>query len=342
MTLPLLAVVYLLMFFSGVVVAQEDAASWCVSVWYPSSEDPGGADSITNNLDVIDVVNPFWYTPLPDGTLAAQPGAENADQLAAWREAGLMIVPSIFSSMWGMLESDETRAFHIEQILDLIERMDYDGIEIDYEAFARSTRDDFSTFVEELSTELHARGYLFSIAVHAKTDDAGSWEGAAAQDWGRLAPAVDVFTVMTYDYTASDKPPGPIAPPDWVTDVLTYAASITDLSKVRMGLHFYGYSWMRGQPPASPVTWSAAQRLLNSFALEVVREGDEARIDLDVRGLPDQTIYFADVETITRRLNDVYEQFPELGGVAIWGLGGEDPANWDALREGRPADCTTP
>src|SRR5690606_18117782 len=114
------------------------------------------------------------------------------------------------------------------------------------------------------------------------------------QDWERLAPAVDIFTLMTYDYTSRNEPPGPIAPPDWVIDVLTYAESVTDLSKVRMGLHFYGYSWLRGRPPATTVTWAAAQRLIASFAPEVIREGDEARIDLDVRGLPDQTIYFAD------------------------------------------------
>jgi spore germination protein YaaH len=337
--LTVLLLIVCILLLSGAAVAQDAAPSWCISVWYPSSEDPGGADSIKANLDLIDMINPFWYTPLPDGTLAAQPGAEDAEQLTEWREAGLVILPSIFSSLWGMLETDQTRAFHIQEIVDLVERMDYDGIDIDYEAFAQSTRDDFSTFIEELSVELHARGHLLSIAVHAKTDDAGSWEGAAAQDWQRLAPAVDVFTVMTYDYTASDKPPGPIAPPEWVTDVLTYAASVTDLSKVRMGLHFYGYSWMRGQPPAAPITWASAQRLINSFTPEVIREDDEARFDLDVRGLPDQTIYFADARTITRRLSDVYEQFPALGGIAIWGLGGEDPNNWDALRSDRPAEC---
>lgn len=339
-SLRLLAAVCLLMFLSSAaVVAQEDTPSWCIAVWYPSSDDPGGADSVAAHLDLIDVIHPFWYTPLLDGTLAAQPGAEDAEQLALWREADLKIMPSIFSSLWTMLATDETRAFHIGQIVDLVERMDYDGIDIDYEGFALSTRDNFSTFIEALSDELHARGRLLSIAVHAKTDDAGSWEGAAAQDWERLAPAVDSFTLMTYDYTSRNEPPGPIAPPDWVIDVLIYAESVTDLSKVRMGLHFYGYSWLRGRPPATTVTWTAAQRLIASFAPEVIREGEEARIDLDVRGLPDQTIYFADADTITWRVNAINAQFPDLGGIAIWGLGGEDPANWDVLREDRPAAC---
>jgi spore germination protein YaaH len=284
-------------------------------------------------------VNPFWYTPLADGTLSAQPGAEDTEQLAAWHEAGLVIMPSIFSSFWTMLNSEESIALHVEQIIDLVERMDYDGIDIDYEGFALSTRDSFSRFIELLGENLHEHDRLLSIAVHAKTDDAGAWEGAAAQDWTSIAPIVDIFTIMTYDYTSRNEPPGPISPSQWTLDVLAYAESIVDLSKARMGLHFYAYSWLGGRPPATTTNWTAAQRLIDSFNLVPVREGDEARIDLDVRGLPDQTIYFADAEFIARRLDMVYERFPALGGVAIWGLGPEDPENWELLRETRPADC---
>ena len=224
--------------------------------------------------------------PLADATIGVQQGAEDEDQIAAWRDAGLLIMPSIFSGIWTMLDSEDSIDAHILEIVDLVERMDYDGIDIDYEGFALSTRNSFSSFIELLSEHLHERDLLLSIAVHAKTDDAGAWEGAAAQDWTRIAPAVDIFTVMTYDYTSRNEPPGPISPPDWTLDVLTYAETIMDLSKVRMGLHFYGYSWLNGRPPATTTSWTAAQRLIDSFDLEPVRENDEARIDLDVRGLP--------------------------------------------------------
>ena len=324
---------------ADIITAQDAPSSWCVSVWYPSSDDPTGSDSISSNLDVIDLVNPFWYTLLPDGTVGLQPGAEDAEQLAAWREAGLVIVPSILSTSWAPLDTDEMRDFHIQQIIDLVERFDYDGLDIDYEELALSTRDAFSIFIERLADELHARGRLLSIAVHAKTDDAGNREGTAAQDWARLADAVDVFAIMTYDYTSRRASPGPIAPLEWTLDVLAYAETVTDLSKVRLGLPFYGYSWLRGRPPATSVTWAAARRLIDSFELEVMREHTEGRIDLDVRGLPDQTIYFVDAASITQRLSLVHEQFPTLGGLAIWGLGGEDPANWDVLREYEDSSC---
>jgi spore germination protein YaaH len=332
----------LLVVLSVGLVRAEGAAqrSWCVSVWYPSSDDPTGLDSLTAHSDVIDIVNPFWYTAGTDANIEAQPTAEDAEQLHAWREAGMRVLPTIFSSRWEMLRTAETRETHVQNILSLVEKMGYDGVDIDYEDFARSTRDDFSALIERLGEALHARGLLLSIAVHAKTTDAGTWEGPAAQDWTRLAPAVDIFNVMTYDYTSRNAPPGSIAPTDWVESVLAYAATVTDLHKVHMGLPFYGYRWLRDKPPAAAVTWTGTQRLIDSFKLTVGRQPDqEAHIELKTPGLPKQTIWFVDSAAVQYKLDAITAQYPDLGGVAIWGLGGEDPANWDVLRQLRHSEC---
>lgn len=315
--------------------AQAETPAWCASVWYPSSDVPGGLESIATNSDVLGVIHPFWYAQRPDGTLQVAQDAENAALLETWRAAGLKIIPSIAGSVWEMIAEPDVREFHIEQIVDLVERMNYDGIDIDYESFPLFTRDDFSTFIEALSAQLHDNGRLLTIAVHAKTSDAGEWESAEAQDWTRIAPAVDVLTIMTYDYTNRNEPPGPISPVNWVRDVLAYAATVTDLSKVRMGLAIYAYSWLRERPPATTVSWSAAQRLIDTYDLEIERNPAdmEAFIAFKARGLPHQTIYFADSAGIAYKLQTIFNEFPTLGGAAIWGIGGEDPALWSVLRE---------
>lgn len=319
---------------------ENDTPSWCVSVWYPSSEYPGGFDSVMQNADLIDTINPFWYSPRPDGTLATtDPNAEDEAQLTAMREAGFLIMPAIFSSVSMMIEDETIRAKHIDEIVALVERMAYDGIDIDYEGFGLHTREPFSTFIEDLADALHERGKLLSIAVHPKTQDAAAWDAAAAQDWSRIAPAVDVFRIMTYDYHSRNEPPGTIGPPTWAAAVLAYAQTVTDLSKVRLGLHFYGYSWQRGTPPATAVTWESTQRLIESFNPELQRDDMELFIDLKVRGLPRQTIYVADAAGIEYKLAAILEAYPTLGGVAIWGLGGEDPANWDVLQRLDTGEC---
>ncbi len=339
----LLTSLILVILFSagGSLNAQDPEPSWCLSVWYPSSDEPTGMDSIMGNLDLIDTVHPFWYNGLADGSILPSLDAEDAEELAAWREAGLKIIPSILDGGFSQgIHDPAIRAKHIAEIVALIERMNYDGIDADYESFQLATRDNFSLFIEELATALHAKGYLLTIAVHAKTEDAGQWEGAAAQDWTRIAAAVDVFQIMTYDYHSSVSEPGPIGPPQWSHDVIAYAATITDLSKVRLGLHFYGYSWKRGNRAAA-IPYSSVQRTIEAFDLAFTRDPAdmEARLDFKARGLPAQTIYVADAIGLEFKLDMLMAAFPELGGVAIWGIGGEDPANWGIIRDKRPASC---
>lgn len=315
---------------------QAPADSWCVAVWYPSSEHPGGADSILANSDVIDIVHPFWYTPDAGGKLLDKSGDAATGQVSRWQAAGLLVMPSIFAGHWGYL-SPELRPAHVAGILELVEANDYDGIDIDYEMFALETREVFSTFVEELAAGLHERGRLLAVTVHAKTVDRSPFPSAAAQDWVRLAAAADIFNLMTYDYTNRNEPPGPVASIPWTEDVVEYALSTTTADKVRVGLPFYGYSWRRGRPPATATTWEAAERMVTQFKLEPARdpEGQELAIELDVTGLPRQNLYVSDALTTAARL----EALPTIGGVAIWGLGGEDPANWQVLRDERPAAC---
>src|SRR5690606_39784886 len=107
--LALTASVALVLALLGVAVAQ---ASWCVAVWHPASEHPGGAQSIAENLDVIDVVHPFWFTPDATGNLLDRSGTNAAEQVSTWQEAGVLVLPSVFSGHAGYL-SDDLRPAHV-------------------------------------------------------------------------------------------------------------------------------------------------------------------------------------------------------------------------------------
>ncbi|MCD4686407.1 MAG: hypothetical protein K8S97_10770, partial [Anaerolineae bacterium] len=177
------------------VVAQNDdtPVAWCVSVWYPSSDHPGGYNSLLAHTDSIDEVNPFWYGAAPDGSLLVYTGAEDAEKLAVWDDAGLLVLPTIANASPIAILEPDTRAVHVATIVDLVLRMDYAGIDIDYEGFPLNTRDPFSEFVEALADALHAEGRLLSVTVHAKTTDLAAYESAAAQDWARITAATDIF-----------------------------------------------------------------------------------------------------------------------------------------------------
>jgi spore germination protein YaaH len=44
------------------------------------------------------------------------------------------------------------------------------------------------------------------------------------------------------------------------------------------------------------------------------------------------TVWFNDGETLAGRLALLREKHPNVAGIAIWPLGGEDPDNWTAIR----------
>ncbi|MFA7460438.1 MAG: glycosyl hydrolase family 18 protein [Trueperaceae bacterium] len=317
-----------------------EAIGWCVAVWFPSSEHPGGFDSIMANTDVIDVVFPFWFTPDAQGRILTRAGQNWPAQVQAWREAGLLVMPSVFTTHSAFL-AEPLVSEHIAALVELVELHDFDGLDLDYEEFALSTREPFSAFVERLSAELRARGRLLSVTVHAKTEESPVYEGAAAQDWPRLAAAADMFNVMTYDYTHRNAPPGPVADRAWVAAVVEHGLITVGGHKLLVGLPFYGYVWKRDRPPAVATTWESAVRQMQQFGLPEEREpgSGELVVRLDVTGLPRQVTYVSDATTTAGRLADLAANSRLAAGVAIWGVGGEDPGSWQALREARPAPC---
>jgi spore germination protein len=288
--------------------------------------------TLQENSDLIGEVNFFWYQLGTGGEIRG--GVQGSQNLRVVREAGLRVVPSIVNAgfnrdfVMAAIEDPVDRARHIEEILALVRDNDYDGIDIDYESLYAEDREIFSLFIEELAAALHAEDKMLSIAVHAKTAEPGSWDGQIAQDWLRLGAAVDAFKIMTYDYHNGASEAGPIAPLAWIDEVLTYAATVVPPEKTYVGIHFYGYDWVGSR--GESLEWQKVMNRAQQYGVEIEREeSGEAWFTYDDGR---HTVYFADAETMQIKISAIFQRHPKLAGIAIWRLGGEDPANWRAVR----------
>lgn len=303
-----------------------------VTIWAPYASTLE-INTLTANADLIREVNFFWYELGGDGRIVG--GVKNRAALDQVRAAGMRVLPSIVNrgfSRDAVLTAIGTlaaRREHIAAIVELVETNGYDGIDIDYESLFPEDRETFTIFIEELAAALHAIDKQLSIAVHAKTDDAGSWGGPAAQDWARLGAVVDYFKIMTYDYHHGASAAGPIAPVTWINDVLSYAATVAPPAKTYAGIHFYGYEWV-GQSGRG-IEWQQAMKTAQLRNAAIQRdESGEAWFTFDDGRF---TIYFADAENLRVKLAAISAAHPDIAGIAIWRLGGEDPENWQAIRE---------
>ena len=104
-----------------------------------------------------------------------------------------------------------------------------------------------------------------------------------------------------------------------------------------MGIHLYGHDWVGTS--SNSLTWEGAQQLITTYSATPqwrasggwrlpIAEPWFAYIDSQGRR---HEVWYADGDSVAARLGLV--QRYGLGGVAVWRLGGEDPASWSAVAE---------
>jgi spore germination protein YaaH len=205
--------------------------------------DPTSWDSLQAHPDQLDVVAAQWVTVDACGGLSTRDD-QTLKQFA--REHGIKLEPSLFTtSGWldhRLLTDESTRTTALENIVDYTVAEGYDGFDLDLEGVAASDRDALTDFVSQLSTLLHDRDKLLTLALPAKERETTSgWSGAF--DYSALSAQADLVTIMAYEYRGPFSGPGSVAPYDWVARVAAYTAQHIAPEKVLLGLAFYGYDW---------------------------------------------------------------------------------------------------
>ena len=312
-----------------------------IAAWMPTAFDADQARaSFEATKGLIDEVSPYWYTASPaDGSLVVAPGGRDRSLIESAQAADVLVIPTIHNvynpdQILPLFRDPARRQAHIGYILDEIRTYGFDGIDVDYEALPPDAREAYGAFMTELSAALHAEGKLLTVAVHAKTGDV---DGAVAfQDWALLGQICDRVRVMTYDFHWQGSEPGPIAPLGWVKDVAEYARSVLPSAKIQLGIPFYAYDWAAGENARS-VTWTEVQVLIaehqpvvNLQELDQAGPVEEAWFTYVVDGRT-HTVWFASSRALEAKLDLIEDQ--DLGGMAIWRLGNEDPRNWEVIRE---------
>jgi spore germination protein len=309
-------------------------ARYEVGVWYPGWGTSGTSEyeSVSENLDTIHKVSPYWYSLAPNGSVAAYGWAEDPKLLSLARSEDKPVAPLVTNEfdptrVGRMLATRPSRDTHAEDLTNLIVRGGYAGLDLDYEMLRAEDRDVFSLFVEDLASRLHDQGKKLSIAVHPKTSEPGTWDGPKAQDWERLGRAVDEFEVMTYDYHWNGSEAGPASPPRWISQVLGFAVTRVDSRKLRMGLPFYGRDW-RGTEAVDRV-YTEVRDLADRYSVSVHRDPSGEPYYEYPEG---HTVFYQDHRSIGAKLDVLVREHPKVGGVAVWHVGGEDQRYWDTIR----------
>jgi len=297
-------------------------------------------------------VSPWVYGLTATGQIVAQAPQRAAETAAAThrlRTLGIPLIPSIANvtdGRWAyqpvatMLHDPAAMAHHITDIVTLVTREGYAGIDLDYEDLKATDREAFTTFVARLGGALHTANKILSVALFAKTTDAGYDQRNIAQDYAALGAAVDEVRLMGYDYHWNGSPPGPVAPITWIRDVLTYAKTQITPQKIVLGIPLAGYDWVDGH--GEEVTWQqCVDRAKASNATVHYDGGQEAPWFryTDTQGRKHE-VWFENAYSTKAKLDAV--KASGIRGVYLWMYGGADDRTWNQLRQVLPTDATPP
>jgi len=349
--------------------------------WLPYYSMKTYLPAVLANADLIKEIMPFWYTLKFDGKTkkpvvadvykTANPSVPITEPLAALRNAGMTIIPTITDGteklvLANLISKPVTRKEVVDAIVATVASQNYDGIDLDFEGFAfidpnttwKATAPNWVLFIKELSAALHAQKKILSVTTPYLFDPAEKQKGYFVYAWADIAPFIDRLRIMTYDYSTSR--PGPIGPIAWTEKTVKYAVSIMPASKVYLGLPGYGKDWVtkvEGVCPSnlakiiSPsakagtflmrdaasiaATYGAVPTYNEKFAevtFSYKREySGQTSSGLSTTCTASRTAWHQNAQSFSVRAQLVAKY--QLGGAAQWVIGQEEPLAMVAIRE---------
>jgi len=233
-----------------------------VSGWIPYWRAEQGVKDATKHLDQIDVLFPFAFTVKSDGTLKDLAGLDMKNWQTLFkiaRKKKVDVIPTIMMSdpdlSFNILSDSKKRATHVKNIVDMVKKGKYDGVDIDYEGKRASSRVYFSLFLIELKLALSNK--TLSCTIESRTPPESAYNTIPStieysNDFTTINLACDRVQVMTYDQQRADLklnkskiglPYIPISDVDWVEKVMNLTDNSISKDKLSIGLASYGHNY---------------------------------------------------------------------------------------------------
>ena len=201
------------------------------------------------------------------------------------------------------------------------------GLMVDFEAFPKVGQPGYVALLNELSSDLHARGMKLYVSVPAHNEEF---------DYAAIAGPADGVVVMNYDEHYPGAASGPVASQDWFVNNLKFAVNVIPREKLICAIANYGYDWVlkpkKGKLPPDDKDHSVSVQ----EAWLAARDSDEdVTFDDDALNphfsyLDERShrhdVWFLDAVTALNHMRAA--QTLGIQTFALWRLGGEDRTLW--------------
>ncbi|MCX7710207.1 MAG: LysM peptidoglycan-binding domain-containing protein [Clostridia bacterium] len=228
-----------------------------------------------------------------------------------------------------LVSDPRNRSAFIQNVLNLIEEFDFDGVNIDIEdVFIEDSRG-VSALYTELGAAMKRRGYYLSASVPARVSDQPFNPFSDPFEYGPIGRAVDQFVVMLYnEHGWPGSGPGPVVSRGWMERVLNYTITKMPREKVVAAVSVFGFDFNLTTKRNTYVTYPSAMNLAQRYNKTVIFD-EETQTPMfayrDAQG-NDHEVWFENAASIRAKANQAWRL--GISGLALWRLGMEDPAIW--------------
>ncbi len=328
-----LAVGQALLLSSGETSAPTDPA-WVNGYAYPFIQQ----NVLDETLPYLSSLSVFSYGFTEDGDLV-MPTPDDSFMINAALRTGVRPVLTLtplgpdgnFNNflITSVVNNEAAKENLLSNLLATVQEKDFQGVDIDFEYIRPEDRLPFADFVADVRNLLSPYGYHVSVALAPKTSDTQAGLLYEGKDYRLLGEVADSVLLMTYEWGYTYGPPMAVAPVNKVRQVVEYAVTRIDPSKIDLGIPNYGYDWTLPFVQGS----SRATTVSNQEAVRIAIEAD-APIQFDEVAMSPFFQYEKDGQMHEVWFEDVRsyrEKFSLLPAYGLRGMG-----YWQIMRFFRP------
>lgn len=289
--------------------------------------------------DGIRIVSPTWiYVNDEKGNLK---NTINSSYLSWAQSVGYEIWPTIKNDAIGisktsiLLNDMNYRQSFIDNVMTLIKKYKFKGINLDFENMYMKDRDMYAELVRELSCTLRANGIISSVDVNVP-DGSENW--SLCYDSKAISDIADYTIVMAYDqHGSSSKKAGSVASLDWVELNLQKMIERDgiDSNRLVLGVPFYSRFWrVRNDVvvSTSTMTMKTTKDYMDkhSDSVEWVEESGQYVVRYKDKN-DDIEIWVENEKSLKEKLKLISKY--KLAGFAAWRWGFENEETWSLIGE---------
>lgn len=293
----------------------------------------GGNDTLAETVartKGLNVISPTWFK-LSDneGNFTSFASADYVNQahnmgLEVW---GLVDDFSYEVDVYSILSSTSRRNYLVQGLVQAALGCGMDGINIDFETIGNDSGPHFVQFLRELSIQCHLNNLVLSVDNYVPFNFNDYYN---REEQGVVA---DYVIIMGYDehWHGSDDV-GSVSSIGYVRNGIEKMMEEVPSKKIVNALPFYSILWKTTGTDVTDdyVTMVNQSSMVSQMGMQTQWDEEACQNYGElVSGDTTYQIWLEDLESITVKLN-VMKNY-DLGGVAVWRLGYEDPAVWDII-----------